>query len=256
MLLPLHMNGLNLDSGTAVAVLTVDLAESTVIAGGEAIVITLTNDTWVGATFNAQRQNILDGITGTTFISSQGVGTVVRTSDTVVTITLSAVPGYTISGDEVGSVLVPSSALAGADDLDAGSFTVTDDIGGAKGGRVRRKRYVVEVDGEFFEVANIAAAESFLLSVRESAQEAAERDVKTVTPKPPKVRIRTIRGAPTTSRTLQREVARTQKAVTQAYARQAEKVRRQRAIDMEIAERMQQKIVQEEEENLIILLSI
>lgn len=114
----------------ASAALTADLAESTIVAGGQTIVITLTEDTWVaaGATFNAQRQNILDGITGATFISAQDVTTVVRTSDTVVTITLTAVAGYSIDSDEVGAVIVPATALSGGNALNAGTFTVSDDV--------------------------------------------------------------------------------------------------------------------------------
>lgn len=246
-------------SNAASASVSTSLAESSVIAGGETIVITLVGDTWI-ADITAQRQNILDGITGTTFIASQDVSTVVRTSDTVVTITLQAVPGYKISGDETGSVLVPASALAGASNLDAGTFTVTDDVGGAKGGRVRKKgrrRYVVEVDGEYFEVPTIAAAEAVLLKVRESAQEAALRDVQTeIVPKPPRIRIKTLRGAPTTSKALQKAVRQTQQAVTRAYSRQAEKIKQARARDMEIATLLQRKIKQEDEDELLLLLSL
>ena len=38
--------------------------ESEIVTGGETIIITLTGDTWVaaGATFDAQRQNIIDGM--------------------------------------------------------------------------------------------------------------------------------------------------------------------------------------------------
>lgn len=246
-------------SSEAGASVAASLTESQIIAGGETIVITLIGDTWI-ADITAQRQAILDGITGTTFIASQDVSTVVRTSDTVVTITLQAVPSYAITGDETGSVTVPATALAGTGDLIAGQFTVTDDIGGKKGGRVRKKskiRYVVEVDGEFFDVPNIAAAESILLKVRESAQEAALRDVQTeVVPKPPRIKIKTLRGAPTTSKVLQKAVRQTQQAVTRAYARQAEKIKQSRARDMEIATLLQRKVKQEDEDELLLLLSL
>jgi len=126
MLLPLHLNGLNLDSGTAVAVITgtaaAGLTEAEVVAGGETIIITLTNDTWVaaGATFNAQRQNIIDGldsaqseVTGwnAEVRDNEVVTAVVRTSDTVVTITLSAAAAYDVTADETITVTVPASAL-------------------------------------------------------------------------------------------------------------------------------------------------
>lgn len=250
------------DPSAVSAAVTASLTESQIVAGGETIVITLTNDTWVaaGATFNAQRQNILDGITGTTFIASQSVTTVVRTSDTVVTITLEAVPGYTITANETGSVVVPATALDGGNPLNAGSFVVTDDVGGAKGGRVRKKsrpRYVVEVDGKFFEVPNIAAAESVLQKVRDNVSEAALRDVQTeIVPKPPRIKIKTLRGAPTSSKVLQKAVRQTQQAVTRAYSRQAEKIKQARARDMEIATLLQRKIQREEEDELLLLLSL
>ena len=73
--------------------------ESEIVTGGETIIITLTGDTWVaaGATFDAQRQNIIDGMDSAQVEAAGwdavvkaglGVSAVVRTSDTVVTITL------------------------------------------------------------------------------------------------------------------------------------------------------------------------
>ena len=126
MLLPLHLNGLNLDSGTAVATISgtaaSGLTETQVRDGGETIIITLTNDTWVaaGATFDAERQNIIDGLDSaqseTTGWNNEvrdnlSVTTVVRTSDTVVTITLSAQAAYDITANETITVTVPASAL-------------------------------------------------------------------------------------------------------------------------------------------------
>ena len=86
------------------------------------IILTLTNDTWVaaGATFNAQRQNIINGL-DSAGVEANGwdavarpaipVGNVVRTSDTVVTITMPAVPGYNITSTETITATVPASAL-------------------------------------------------------------------------------------------------------------------------------------------------
>lgn len=96
--------------------------EDAIRAGGETIVITLTNDTWAaaGASFDAIRQDIIDGLvsaqaepTGwnaavTPFIP---VTAVVRTSDTVVTITLPAFPAYDITAPETITDTVPQSAL-------------------------------------------------------------------------------------------------------------------------------------------------
>ena len=101
------------------------ITEPEVVAGGETIVITLTGDTWVaaGPTFDAQRQAIIDGLdsdgaeaTGwnAEVRDKEVVGAVVRTSDTVVTITLSAAPAYDIASGETITVTVPASALAGA----------------------------------------------------------------------------------------------------------------------------------------------
>lgn len=97
--------------------------EDDVINGGKTIILTLTNDLWVldGALFDAQRQNIIDGLTAAT---SQTLGwnnivrdtelqvtDVVRTSDTVATITLPTASGYSISSDEVIQPLIPATAL-------------------------------------------------------------------------------------------------------------------------------------------------
>ena len=128
MLLPFQLNGLNLDSGTAVAVVSGSFTEAQIVAGGQEITITLTNDTWVasGATFNAQRQNIIDGLDSAQsellgwnneVRDKEVVTAVVRTSDTVVTITLTASPLYDITSDETITVTVPATALTGAVEL-------------------------------------------------------------------------------------------------------------------------------------------
>lgn len=96
--------------------------EAEIVAGGETIIITLTNDTWVasGASFNAQRQNILDGLDSAEsevagwnaeVRDKEVVGSVVRTSDTVVTITLSAAAAYDITANETITVTVHEDAL-------------------------------------------------------------------------------------------------------------------------------------------------
>ena len=105
-------------TGTATSAIT----ETDVVAGAKTIIITLAGDTWVaaGASFDAQRQNIINGLTSA---QSEGtgwnakvrdlevVGAVVRTSDTVVTVTLSASAAYDITADETITVTVPASAL-------------------------------------------------------------------------------------------------------------------------------------------------
>lgn len=107
-------------SGTAVPSAT----EAEIVAGGETIIITLTGDTWVtaGATFDGQRSNIIQGLdsagaeaTGwnNEVRDKQGVSGVVRTSDTVVTITLDAQAAYNITTTETITMTIPSTALTG-----------------------------------------------------------------------------------------------------------------------------------------------
>lgn len=101
---------------------TSSIIEDDIVAGGETIIITVTNDTWVtaGAAFNAIRQDIIDGLDSggseTTGWNAEvrdnlAVTTVVRTSSTVVTITLSAQAAYNITSPETITVTVPASAL-------------------------------------------------------------------------------------------------------------------------------------------------
>jgi hypothetical protein len=98
--------------------------EADIRAGGKTIILTLTGDTWVttGATFDAQRQNIINGIDSA---QSEATGwdaevkakipvtDVVRTSDTVVTITLSAEAAYDITATETMTATIPATALTG-----------------------------------------------------------------------------------------------------------------------------------------------
>lgn len=99
-----------------------NLTETQVVTGGKTIVITLSGDTWVasGATFEAQRQAIIDGIdSNQSYVAgwnaevrdNMAVTTVVRTSDTVVTVTLPATAGYAIDAPETITVTIPASAV-------------------------------------------------------------------------------------------------------------------------------------------------
>lgn len=110
--------------------------EADIVAGGETIILTLTNDTWVasGATFNAIRQDIIDGIdsaqseaNGWDAVVKAGLAVtdVARTSDTVVTITLPAFATYNVTATETITATVPGSALTGATPIVAApTFTV------------------------------------------------------------------------------------------------------------------------------------
>ena len=123
MLLPLQIQ-LNLQrlavvTGTA----TASMVEADVVAGGKTIIITLISDTWIAAgagSFDLQRLNILQGLDSA---QAEALGwnlqvrdteiatAVVRTSDTVVTITLSASVLYNITAQETITVTVPATAV-------------------------------------------------------------------------------------------------------------------------------------------------
>lgn len=100
--------------------------EGEVVSGSQTIIITLTGGSWVasGATFNAQRQPIINGLVSdgaeaagwnVEVIGALGVTDVVRTSSSVVTITLPAVANYAIDNDESVTVTIPKLAVVGAD---------------------------------------------------------------------------------------------------------------------------------------------
>ena len=133
-------------TGTA----TASINETDVVAGGKTIIITLTDDTWVasGGTFDGIRQDIIDGLDSA---QSEGTGwntevrdnlavtTVVRTSNTVVTITLSAQAAYNITAPETITVTVPATAVVlGAAIIATPTFTI-DIAGGSTAAVVRNK---------------------------------------------------------------------------------------------------------------------
>eukprot|EP00163_Fabomonas_tropica_P011118 TRINITY_DN2164_c0_g1_i2.p1 TRINITY_DN2164_c0_g1~~TRINITY_DN2164_c0_g1_i2.p1 ORF type:complete len:1432 (+),score=338.63 TRINITY_DN2164_c0_g1_i2:411-4706(+) len=97
--------------------------EGNIVNGGINIVLTVQHDQWVsGASFDAIRQSLIDGIVSTAGTPTTGwngtvtpalaVGNVTRTSPTQVTISLPAVPGYSLTTDESLLATVPASALA------------------------------------------------------------------------------------------------------------------------------------------------
>lgn len=128
-------------TGTAIAAIT----EADIVAGGKTIIITLTNDTWVaaGATFDAQRQPLIDAFVSAqaestgwnaTVRALQSVTGVVRTSDTVVTITWDAQATYDITATETITDTIPSAALTGAggDVVATPTFAITAVANGGK----------------------------------------------------------------------------------------------------------------------------
>lgn len=98
-------------------------------AGGKTIILTLSGDTWVasGTAFNAIRQDIIDGLVAgasptlgwNNTRANISTSAVARTSDTVVTITLPALPSYWVGAAETITATIPGSALAGASPLTA-----------------------------------------------------------------------------------------------------------------------------------------
>jgi len=115
-------SGIALAAPPATAAITGGFTEAQIVAGGEQITIELTNDTWVaaGATFDAERQAIIDGLDSAQaevlgwnneVRDKEVVGSVVRTSDTLVTITLTAAVAYDITANETITVTVPASVL-------------------------------------------------------------------------------------------------------------------------------------------------
>lgn len=238
------------------------------LVSGHQTVITLSNDTWVaaGASFDAVRQAIIDGDTSAqseTFgfnneiRDKQSVTGVARTSDTVVTITWSAAPAYDITADEVRTVTIPATALTGGNAVVASpNIGVTADVDATQTGGIsrRRRRYLVEIDGKWFDAGNISEVQSLLGEAKEIAEQAAQRDVvnapQKVRIKPPKIRVVTGSGSQTSSVTIQRDVASTQRAINKIYLDAQKEVEQIR----EISRLMHKKIEAEEEEEIISLL--
>jgi hypothetical protein len=127
-------------TGTAAETTTNKLRESHIVAGGKTVIITLTGDTWVaaGATFDAQRQNIINGLDSAQAEAAGwdaevkaklAVTDVVRTSDTVVTVTLSAQAAFNITAAETITCTIPATALTGGNAIVATpTFRVLPDV--------------------------------------------------------------------------------------------------------------------------------
>ena len=101
--------------------------EAEIVAGGETLIITLTNDTWIATIGddNAFTTGLIAGIdsaqaeaTGWDAVVKAGMdyNDVARTNDTTVTVTLSAEATYDISDNETITVTIPSDNLVTSDD--------------------------------------------------------------------------------------------------------------------------------------------
>jgi len=122
------------ESVATTGTLSDDATPAQIRAGSETLIQTLTNTKWrpAGADFNAQRRNILDALVSD--LSDQNgwdirkedfaVGDVARTSDTIITITLSASASYAIPTTETITAAVPASALVFDAALTGGTFTI------------------------------------------------------------------------------------------------------------------------------------
>ncbi len=136
-------------SAAITGTITASVTEADIVAGGKTLTITLTNDTWIAAgagSFDLQRAAIIAGIdsaqseaTGWDLVpkATQSVGGVVRTSDTVVTITWDAFPTYDITATETITVTIPSTAVAsGISYVASPTFTVSHTVDGNRRRRV------------------------------------------------------------------------------------------------------------------------
>ena len=122
--------------------ITASVTESDIVAGGKTLIITLTDDTWIAAgagSFDLQRDEIIAGCdsaqseaTGWDLVPklSQSLGGVVRTSDTVVTITWDAFATYNITAQETITVTVPATAVTGGNPIVATPTFTIDTAGG------------------------------------------------------------------------------------------------------------------------------
>lgn len=110
--------------------------ESDIVGGGKTIILTLTGATWqpAGAAFNNQRQAILNGLDSAQSeaagwdaqLPTIAVSTVVRTSNSVVTITLPALGSYSVTANETITATIPASATTADQTIVASpTFTIT-----------------------------------------------------------------------------------------------------------------------------------
>jgi len=159
---------------------------------------------------------------------------------------------------------VDTNVLAGTHDLVLTEFQAFIDgiLAGAvpkpSGGlsrKSRKRRYLVEIDGEFFDADSVIDVQSLLAQAEETAKESAQRDVinapdvRKIRIKPPKVRVQTVSGKPTNSVTIQRDVAKTQRRINAIYLKAQKEIEQIR----EISSLMRVKIAAEEDEEETII---
>lgn len=114
-------------AATGTLLTDVETFEEDIVTGGKTIILTLTDVTWAaaGAAFDAVRDDILSSITSnnseaTGWNALRGtidVTSVARTSDTVVTITLPAIPTYSVEENETLTLRAPAIAISASNTL-------------------------------------------------------------------------------------------------------------------------------------------
>ncbi len=148
--------------------------ESEIVVGDETTIITLSDDTWVadGATFDAQRQAIIAGADSAEaevagwnaeVRDKEDVTAVVRTSDTVVTITWSAAAAYKITANETITVTIPAAALvtSGIAVVATPTFVITNETPTIPTG----------IPSGFFSIANCIKDPDFIALMRAEAND-------------------------------------------------------------------------------------
>ena len=181
-----------------IATITVgSLDETQIRAGGQTIVITLANDTFVTQpAFQAERQNIINGLLSAqaealgwnnVVRALQGVAGVVRTSDTKVTITLDAQATYDITVLETITVSVPHTALnvSLVNLVATPTFTVTPVVEVSTTGIKKRQIRVRRAD--FSSQANYEFALRAAMLNADFATIEHEPEVQRTKPKPKKI---------------------------------------------------------------------
>ena len=113
---------------------------SAINAGGKVLVLKVYATEWVasGGTFDAQRQNIIDGLVGSLGAGSDNwdeavsnamvVGDVVRTDDTTVTITFTGPYTYAPGSTETITATIPASAIETSQDVVVSPIFMIDKI--------------------------------------------------------------------------------------------------------------------------------
>jgi len=178
-------------AATSAAVTAGAITEAQVVAGGQTIVITLTNDTW-HATLGADNAVTTAFIAGFGSDGAEAAGwnatvrdasltfaAVTRTSDTEATVVLPATGAYSISSDETVTITLDASTLvtSGTDVTATPAVSITagaegpmtpapdGKIGSAKAGAnyydkaARRRQQAIQDETEFLEIIKISLPE-------------------------------------------------------------------------------------------------